>query len=387
MSTALIPSLLLVFAGGLAALPAVSSRQLGNRLMWQLVQVICAAFALHILPDDFPNLESCLYICTSVITAVLRSVFVLFSQQAYVAAPQPGASLSRWAAWATDTIVSAWDSRVPQYAARGCGKTDQAPNPTPSQHRAKFFVTRAAMIAMIVAVRHMDFELLVSRFGTAADFADFIHPTRRQLLRRLRHVTAREVSIRAWLVVIHNFYASSAMIFPHCVFSILFVNVLRMYEPKEWPHLFGSPAEAYTIGRYWSKFWHRAPVPTYISYAKLVGDKTLPFRRGGQMYRVWVVFFVFACAGLMHAVTLFIVGFRCGWWEQVYWWSLNFAAVMAEQVVFSAARLVIGDKVVSRPTWPARILGYVWVFAFQFWSLPKMYYRTTIFCSPVSTLR
>jgi len=43
----------------------------------------------------------------------------------------------------------------------------------------------------------------------------------------------------------------------HECLSIVFIYVLRLDEPREWPPIYGNLLEAYTVRRFWAYFWHR----------------------------------------------------------------------------------------------------------------------------------
>ncbi|OBT74656.1 hypothetical protein VF21_07014 [Pseudogymnoascus sp. 05NY08] len=42
----------------------------------------------------------------------------------------------------------------------------------------------------------------------------------------------------------------------HDILAIFFVTLLRWDQPSQWPALFGSIAEAYSLRRFWGVFWH-----------------------------------------------------------------------------------------------------------------------------------
>ena len=50
-----------------------------------------------------------------------------------------------------------------------------------------------------------------------------------------------------WGTMLHTYFSMTTI---HCAFSILSVG-LQISKPHEWPAMFGSPLEAYTVRRYW----------------------------------------------------------------------------------------------------------------------------------------
>ena len=57
-------------------------------------------------------------------------------------------------------------------------------------------------------------------------------------------------------VWIHPFTAFVSMSILHAMVSILSVAV-GLSEPRDWPHLFGSPWKAYTVRNCWGRVWHQ----------------------------------------------------------------------------------------------------------------------------------
>lgn len=66
-------------------------------------------------------------------------------------------------------------------------------------------------------------------------------------------VTSRETLLRG-IFAFQSFWTTVLVLETvNTVFAIFWVVVFRVSEPRDWPHLFGSPLEAYTLGRFWSR--------------------------------------------------------------------------------------------------------------------------------------
>lgn len=52
----------------------------------------------------------------------------------------------------------------------------------------------------------------------------------------------------------------------HNLLAALLVSVLQWDGPDEWPALFGSITEAYSLRRFWGRFWHRLHVTVFEAY-------------------------------------------------------------------------------------------------------------------------
>jgi hypothetical protein len=210
--------------------------------------------------------------------------------------------------------------------------------------------------------------------------ADF-DSSKQPFLRRLSDVTAREVIIRSGLVLYHNWNTWALCTFIHNIFAALNI-MLRLNAPHDWTYLFGNISEAYTVRRYWSRFWHRLSYRHHVDYAHRLGESLFRFRPSCILYGIWIKLFVFGLSGITHAVVVANMGYQCGYMEEIWWYLLNFYAIVAEQVI----GWLVGELIIikSLNTMIKKTLGFIWVFLFMFWSLPKLYYsKMTLSCVPL----
>lgn len=166
----------------------------------------------------------------------------------------------------------------------------------------------------------------------------------------------------------------------HSALSIVFVVIFRVDAPEEWPPIFGRLSEAYSVRRFWSKFWHRLVVRPYSNYAELLSRRVLRLRPGGAADKLLIIFMVFFISGAAHAIVALQLGDRCGWMRDIWWYCANFGAGALETVAVRQLRAlarVIGQErrllQLSGGVW-GKAIGYVWVYAFFFWSVPKWKY-------------
>jgi hypothetical protein len=203
-----------------------------------------------------------------------------------------------------------------------------------------------------------------------------ILPSKQILFRRLSNISPRELVIRAGLVLYHNWFSWSEYTFWYNTLAMFFVGA-GLSTPNDWPSLFGSVFQAYSLRRYWSRFWHRLAYRTYVGYSKLAA-KILRIGPDSALYSVWISLFVFLLSGAVHAVVLASSGYVCGYWEEIHWFLLNFAGILVEQVVCHMAGEVMTN---SRY---AKVIGFAWVFMFQFWSLPRVQFpKSSLRCIPL----
>ena len=168
----------------------------------------------------------------------------------------------------------------------------------------------------------------------------------------------------------------------HTFLAIIFVCVIRIDAPSEWPPLFGSPLEAFSVRRVWGRFWHQLGTPSMLAYGRVVTRKILGLRSGSVAEKALLAMWVFAASGLVHALVTGKTGDSVDVggggdlaWISSDWWflMLNFGAGLTEVVL---SRIFIGKRGSQGPRRPVhlalRLLGYSWVFAF-FWCIVPPY--------------
>lgn len=187
--------------------------------------------------------------------------------------------------------------------------------------------------------------------------------------------TFRETSIRIAVTVRSTWQPYSTLTSCHDIFAIGFVGS-GIDEPEDWPPFFGNLKDAYTVTRFWNKFWHKALYRTAISYASLVPAHILRLSRTSFFGGLSVKFLVFVLSGIIHAIVLKHAGdYTCGYWHEFEFYLLNFVAAMFEVAVQSAVRKLRRDRGCQEHEMTDKILGFLWVFGFRFWSLPKAQFR------------
>ncbi|TDZ17092.1 Acetyltransferase ataH [Colletotrichum orbiculare MAFF 240422] len=165
----------------------------------------------------------------------------------------------------------------------------------------------------------------------------------------------------------------------HLACALFFVGT-GVDDPDEWPPAFGDVGEAYTLRRFWSKYYDRLIYRTVSGWGEIimrgVGMGPRPYRRWKRWMLNGVIFLV---SGVFHAQTDYLAGFGCGYWEEVAWWMYNFFAICGEAVFLAAFERWCPRFYGAMSGRAGRALGYLWVFAFHFWSKPKQQY-VAIWC-------
>ena len=263
-------------------------------------------------------------------------------------------------------------------------RVDLKKPPPPPSNRAWFAIRRISkallcwslhlcLIAPIIMI-YFDF--------TPEDFA----PSRQVLLRRLLFpntgppFTIREIQIRStWsLYWVWNVYLMLDTC--HVLLSIIFVAMLRLDAPQEWPSLFGSPTQAYSLRRFWGRFWHRITVPFSLNSGRLITRRWLRISTGSRLEKVAVALWTFFLSAVAHSLTDWFSGAPCNPLSELHFYLVNFAAAAIESLAvpyLDQALLRSGKSRLRRILWssPVRIIGgFSWVFCVFFWVAPKVQY-------------
>lgn len=92
------------------------------------------------------------------------------------------------------------------------------------------------------------------------------------------------------------------------------------------------------------------------------------------------VFTIYVISGILHAFVSWNYGDKCGWSSDMWWFCCNFVVTAIETAVTQFLRACMNTagrkaefEVWERSAW-GRILGYLWVYLFLFWSVPKWHY-------------
>ncbi|RJE26422.1 hypothetical protein PHISCL_01223 [Aspergillus sclerotialis] len=214
---------------------------------------------------------------------------------------------------------------------------------------------------------------------------DTFAPAREKYFRRLSQVTIYETLFRVASVFRFIWLNVGGLHLAQTACAILFSIILRWDEPYEWQALFGTPLEAYSLRRFWGRFWHRIVVRPYTTYGLWL-SQVCHLKTNSIAEVLFVSTFVFSLSGVAHAlVTWQTLG--CGYWKDISWFLMNATATVGETAVTKWwTRSIHGkdkDLEKARSTCYSgmlyKVLGFMWVFVFMFWSIPKWEYGK-IYC-------
>jgi hypothetical protein len=286
---------------------------------------------------------------------------------------------SRW----IGTSVEVTSTRVAHVGGtKGSATKKEEPLSDPWRRHLQQYLASPRIAFLAVQIRHLLIIAAVSKLLSAVFLdprhrafqplrVDDIQPALESYFRRLGEATARETAIR-FLAVFYFVWNAYAMLSSmHAAFSIMFVVLLQLDLPDEWPPLFGDIRNATSVGRFWTAFWHSLAYRPYNAMAGLVLGTMLGIRPGSALHRLLRNSAIFLCSGISHALVMHQL-LPCGARAEIWWFMANFVAVVLENhfdLAVKRLKLRPGSQG-GQFLW--RIAGYCWTLGFMFWSLPKL---------------
>lgn len=159
----------------------------------------------------------------------------------------------------------------------------------------------------------------------------------------------------------------------HECLSIVFIYVLRLDEPYEWPPIYGNLLEAYTVRRFWAYFWHRLVYAPFRAVADRLSARVFGQGNRGAARQLVNVALVFLLSGLLHSIIDWKRGLCNCWASGIFYFIQPLGFILESLAQFSWApfrkrMFVPGTRVLSIFE---RTLGYIWVWTWFFWLYPQ----------------
>lgn len=190
-------------------------------------------------------------------------------------------------------------------------------------------------------------------------------------------LTGREIVGRTHIVIhfiVHNWLWIATV---HECLSIVFIYVLRLDEPHEWPPMYGSLLEAYTVRRFWAHFWHRIAYAPFRAMADGLSARIFGRGNRGAARRLVNVALVFLLSGLLHSIMDWKGGL-CNCWATGLFYFVQPVGFVLETLAqsswasLSKRMFAPGSRMLSGLQ---RAVGYMWVWTWLFLLYPQ---RTAI---------
>lgn len=189
-------------------------------------------------------------------------------------------------------------------------------------------------------------------------------------------LSSHQIQVRAIMSVQWIWRAYFFLEFYHSLLAIVFVAILRFDYPEDWPSLFGSPMEAYSVRGFWGRFWHRLTIPTYVYYSRLVSRQLMGVQPGSSLEKTITALLIFTISGFSHALVGWSLG-EAALFRDVLFFDMCFLAAAGETAISKMKVLSILRGIFSPLS--RTVVGMAWVFVFFFsisplWIYPKVYH-------------
>ncbi|KAF9883691.1 hypothetical protein FE257_003075 [Aspergillus nanangensis] len=143
--------------------------------------------------------------------------------------------------------------------------------------------------------------------------------------------------------------------------------------PDTWPPLFGRLEQAYSVRRFWGKFWHQLLHEPLVGSARAIVARMPHWRK--KELRVLFTFCVFFLSGVTHGVTDYVYWTTAGVHTlPVLRFFCSCALALVVETIFTGACGITQKKAVVSP-WE-KSAGYLWVFSFLLYTTPPLVWPT-----------
>lgn len=315
---------------------------------------------------------------TVAVGATLHTSSLLFLRRSIVG-PECGTARQRlretFRIWVNYRLLPPGDVNTEQGSRRG---------PT-ARERGSFLVGRGRHILAIVLVHIVTTNAMSAVIRPLnVNIHDFA-PSQRGTLPPLAY---RDAILRAVMSVQWIWATYVVFSLAHDMLAVFFVSVAGWDLPLEWPPLFGSVLEAYTLRRFWGAFWHRlhlgvcnAVVSAFLGRWD-ISKSGRTAKEGAEKHRLVFkglrALLTFLISAVYHAAVNKLVSGGANLREELRFFLANFAICLFETVISEAAGRKGKGFPQGRPHPGLRLLGYFWV-SFVFfctvpaWHYPKIY--------------
>ncbi|OBT67453.1 hypothetical protein VE03_03045 [Pseudogymnoascus sp. 23342-1-I1] len=195
---------------------------------------------------------------------------------------------------------------------------------------------------------------------------------KQQLLSRMGDVTLEEIIARPFTVLLPALSIYGIFTIPYNIASVTAV-LFAGSEPRNWPPLFGSFLEAYTLRRFWGITWHQLLRSSLEAFTSFLATHVLCIPASWKIVSRYVrLFLAFYVTALVHLPGVVILGQSPFVLDVPKFFLMQAVGIMIESTVFhvwAARGRTAADNVTIQRT--SKLLGYTWVLAWTAWTGPS----------------
>ncbi|KAK7012864.1 acetyltransferase sirH [Favolaschia claudopus] len=151
-----------------------------------------------------------------------------------------------------------------------------------------------------------------------------------------------------------------------CAMRIVFVG-LGFWDPYECPELFDSWRQAYSVRKFWGKFWHQIIRRILVSHSKLIAHRILNLHPGSTASAYTQLFVAFFLSGIIHYSGQYMLLRDES--RPMPKGPLVFFLAQAVVITLEDGLVAVGKKLHLTSGW-WRVIGYAWVVAWLSISTP-----------------
>jgi len=166
----------------------------------------------------------------------------------------------------------------------------------------------------------------------------------------------------------------------HDLCAVLFISILRWSDKSDWPPLFASFQQAYSLRRFWGIFWHCLHITPFAAFTPSIFDyHGDPLRRGATMKKVLWSFWIFLMSAACHGAVNLVVYRQAHLMTEIRFFLCNWTVCLVETLLSQATKRMKKQFAGSLgPRWAievvGRICGYIFVLGFFFCTVPAWRY-------------
>ncbi|KAL4738634.1 membrane bound O-acyl transferase family-domain-containing protein [Aspergillus similis] len=203
----------------------------------------------------------------------------------------------------------------------------------------------------------------------------YLSPLNVPLFRRLYYdtISGEEIKMRFLSVLGAGIGLVAVQGGCHQIFAFLSV-LLHLSEPSDWPPLYGSISDAYTLRRFWSLSWHQLNRHKLDSISRYVVHDISNIPRGKRTAFIGLakIVLAFATSGLMHLLIDMSTGLSVHTSGAVSFFSIQILGIIAENTALMLCHQAMSYN--RLPSTMQKCIGYIWVFMFLVWTVPAYMY-------------
>ncbi|KUJ17180.1 uncharacterized protein LY89DRAFT_73285 [Mollisia scopiformis] len=151
-------------------------------------------------------------------------------------------------------------------------------------------------------------------------------------------------------------------------FALALVTVLlNIYEPRDWPPIFGSFLfDGWSVRNMWGRCWHQM-MRRPCSEAGRIVKNIFGFRKGGFMSRYSQIWVGFAVSALAHQA-----GAKVGMYQDGGYWQAVYFMTQPLAIMFEDGIMALGRRAGVKSSGWTKFIGRAWVFLWFSWTLRFM---------------